>query len=237
MIRPCPACFRVIPLTISKSLERLPDVSTAVPATEVQSAPITHRIKISRLIHTSIVAACSMGPGRRSIAHTYHARGVRAQVRHPLLGAQIRPPLPDGDLFSLILQGITFPTNSSIVQAGWSLCAQIALPVCQAHCPMEQTAASAHSATADLEGLLAMHEQTVNAQAERLELIVQGSQIGTWIGTFPAGASRSTNAGPACSGIISTNFEPHVRAWKPSYTPDDMPDVMAAVSPTFVETR
>ena len=83
---------------------------------------------------------------------------------------------------------------------------------------MEQTAASAHSATADLEGLLAMHEQTVNAQAERLELIVQGSQIGTWDWDVPAGASRSTNAGPACSGIISTNSNRMCAHGKTSYT-------------------
>ena len=223
--------FRVIPLNGPKSLERLPMFQQLFRQLKFSLPPITssdqnllvdpheHRCSV---FHVPEALDSPHVPAQEEFVRKYGIRSVLG------FGA----PLPDGDLFSLILFSKDYISDETAqLFKPLALCAQIALaPFAKPTATMEQTAASAHSATADLEGLLAMHEQTVNAQAERLELIVQGSQIGTWDWDVPSGRITFNERWASMLGYHLDELEPHVRTWKTLVHPDDMPDVMAAVS-------
>ena len=83
---------------------------------------------------------------------------------------------------------------------------------------------------ADLERLLAVHEQTVDEQADRMELIVQGSQMGTWDWEIPTGRVTFNERWANMLGYRLDELEPHVRTWEQLVHPDDLHQVMATVS-------
>ena len=141
-------------------------------------------------------------------------------------------PLPDGDLFSIILFSKDYISEETAqLFKPLALCAQIALaPHAQPIAGPERTVVSMQSESADLERLLAVHEQSVKAQADRLELIVEGSQIGTWDWHVPSGRVTFNERWASMLGYHLDELEPHVRTWERLVHPDDLPAVMAAVT-------
>jgi PAS domain-containing protein len=201
--------FRVIPLNGPKSLERLPMFQQLFRQLKFSLPPITasdqnllvdpheHRCSV---FHVPEALDSPHVPAQEEFVRKYGIRSVLG------FGA----PLPDGDLFSLILFSKDYISDETAqLFKPLALCAQMALaPFAKPTATMEQTAASAHSATADLEGLLAVHEQTVNAQADRLELIVQGSQIGTWDWDIPSGRVTFNERWASMLGYHLDELEP-----------------------------
>ncbi|HAN93487.1 MAG TPA: hypothetical protein DCQ33_15600, partial [Nitrospira sp.] len=157
-------------------------------------------------------------------------------------------PLPDGELFSIILFSKDFiPESTATLFKPLALCAQIALaPYATTtaafhphHTSMPEQAdgdptpvhdAHLQARIADLERLLAVHEQTVDEQADRMELIVQGSQMGTWDWEIPTGRVTFNERWANMLGYRLDELEPHVRTWEQLVHPDDLHQVMATVS-------
>ncbi|MBS0169180.1 MAG: PAS domain S-box protein [Nitrospira sp.] len=223
--------FRVLPLNGPDTLERLPMFhqlfrrlgfplpETAGGKPNLLLDPHEHEFNV---FHVPEALGSPYVPAQERFVRTYGIRSVLG------FGA----PLPNGDLFSIILFSRDFiPEETAQMFKPLTICAQIALtPHAK---PMErapQIGGAAQSETRDLERLLAVHEQTVNAQADRLELLVQGSQIGTWDWHIPSGRVTFNERWAAILGYHLDEVEPHVRTWEELVHPDDLPAVMEAVA-------
>lgn len=223
--------FRVLPLNGPDTLERLPmfqqlfrQLGFTLPHVTASNQdllldPSEHSFNV---FHVPEALGSPHVPVQEEFVRRYGIRSVLG------FGA----PLPNGDLFSIILFSKDYISEETAqLFKPLALCAQIALaPHARPTSPAGQGVVTTRSETADLEQLLAVHEQTVNAQAERLELIVQGSQIGTWDWHVPSGHITFNDRWAAMIGYHLDELEPHVRTWEQLVHPDDLPAVMAAAT-------
>ncbi len=238
--------FRVIPLSRPADLERLPmfsqlfrQLGAELPhGTQSEKslllAPQEHTFNV---FHVPEAAGSPHVPAQEEFVHKYGVRSVLG------FGA----PLPDGTLFSIILFSKDFiPDSTAQLFKPLALCAKLALA------PYTYTTASHESDTAmpdksrdripspstaylesriaDLERLLLVHEQTVDAQADRMELVVRGAQLGTWDWDIFTGHVSLNERWASMIGYHLEELDPHIRTWERLVHPDDMPAVMAAVS-------
>ncbi len=237
--------FRVIPLGKPEDLERLPMFSqlfsqlgvalphTTQPAQSLLVDPHEHTFNV---FHVPEAAGSPYVPAQEAFVQKYGVRSVLG------FGA----PLPDGQLFSIILfSKDPIPESTAQLFKPLALCAQIALA------PFADTPAAQHSSSqtfpqdhvrtptpaaghvesriAELERLLVVHEQAVEAQAERMDLVVQGAQVGTWDWDVPSGHVSFNERWASMLGYQPDEIEPHVRTWERLVHPDDRGPVMAAV--------
>lgn len=223
--------FRVLPLNGPDALERLPmfqqlfrQLGFTLPHVTAWNQnllldPSEHSFNV---LHVPEALGSPHVPVQEEFVRRYGIRSVLG------FGA----PLSNGDLFSIILFSKDYISEETAqLFKPLALCTQIALaPHARPTSPAGQGVVTARSETADLEQLLAVHEQTVNAQAERLELIVKGSQMGTWDWHVPSGHITFNERWAAMIGYHLDELEPHVRTWEQLVHPDDLPAVMAAAT-------
>jgi len=223
--------FRVLPLNGPDALERLPmfkqlfrQLGFTLPQITASHQdllldPSEHNFNV---FHVPEALGSPHVPVQEEFVRKY---GIRSVVG---FGA----PLPNGDLFSIILFSKDFISEETAqLFKPLALCAQIALaPHAKPMAGSGQTAVSPPSESADLERLLTVHEQSVKAQADHLELIVQGSQIGTWDWHVPSGRVTFNERWAGMLGYHLDELEPHVHTWEQLVHPDDLPAVMAAVT-------
>jgi two-component system sensor histidine kinase/response regulator len=223
--------FRVIPLDGPDTLERLPmfkQLFRQLGFTLFQTTASTEDLLLDpsehdfNVFHVPEALGSPHVPVQEEFIRPYGIRSVLG------FGA----PLPNGELFSIILFSKDFiPEETAQLFKPLALCAQIALaPHAKPIAGPERTVVSMQSESADLERLLAVHEQSVKAQADRLELIVEGSQIGTWDWHVPSGRVTFNERWAGMLGYHLDEIEPHVRTWEQLVHPDDLPAVMAAVT-------
>ncbi|MFZ1842318.1 MAG: PAS domain-containing protein, partial [Nitrospira sp.] len=239
--------FRVIPLDTLEAVERLPMFSQLFRQLGVSLPSLTQpgpSVLLDRheqsfnVFHIPEAEGSPYVPGQEEFVLKYGIRSVLG------FGA----PLPDGELFSIILFSKDFiPESTATLFKPLALCAQIALaPYATTtaafhphHTSMPEQAdgdptpvhdAHLQARIADLERLLAVHEQTVDEQADRMELIVQGSQMGTWDWEIPTGRVTFNERWANMLGYRLDELEPHVRTWEQLVHPDDLHQVMATVS-------
>jgi len=222
--------FRVLPLNGPEALERLPmfhqlfnQLGFTLPHASTSNEnvlldPGEHGFNV---FHIPEAPGSPHVPAQEEFVRKYGIRSVLG------FGA----PLPNEDLFSIILFSRDYISEETAeLFKPLALCAQIALaPHAKPTVGSRQAAVSPRSESADLERLLAVHEQSVKAQADRLELIVQGSQVGTWDWHVPSGRVTFNERWAAMLGYRLDELEPHVRTWEQLVHPDDLPTVMAAV--------
>ncbi len=239
--------FRVIPLDTLEAVERLPMFSQLFRQLGVSLPSLTQpgpsvlldqHEQSFNVFHIPEAEGSPYVPGQEEFVFKYGIRSVLG------FGA----PLPDGELFSIILFSKDFiPESTATLFKPLALCAQIALA------PYANTTATSHphhtsmpervgsdptpvhdahlqARIADLERLLAVHEQTVEEQADRMELIVPGSQMGTWDWEIPTGRVTFNERWASMLGYRLDELEPHVRTWEQLVHPDDLHQVMATVS-------
>ena len=223
--------FRAIPLEGPDSLERLPMFkqlfqqlgftipTIAQPDHNLIVDPHEHRFNV---FHVPEAAGSPHVPAQEDFVRKYGIRSVLG------FGA----PLPNGEMFSIILFSKDFISEETAkLFKPLAICAQIALtPHVEPTEKPGHPTDSRRAETADLERLLAVHEQTVNAQADRLDLILQGSQIGTWDWDIPSGHVTFNERWAGMLGYHLDELDPHVRTWERLVHPDDLPAVMEAVS-------
>ena len=239
--------FRVIPLDTLEAVERLPMFSQLFRQLGVSLPSLTQpgpsvlldqHEQSFNVFHIPEAEGSPYVPGQEEFVLKYGIRSVLG------FGA----PLPDGELCSIILFGEDFiPESTATLFKPLALCAQIALaPYATTtaafhphHTSMPEQAGSdptpVHDAhlqarIADLERLLAVHEQTVDEQADRMELIVQGSQMGTWDWEIPTGRVTFNERWASMLGYRLDELEPHVRTWEQLVHPDDLHQVMTTIS-------
>ena len=239
--------FRVIPLDTLEAVERLPMFSQLFRQLGVSLPSLTQpgpsvlldqHEQSFNVFHIPEAEGSPYVPGQEEFVLKYGIRSVLG------FGA----PLPDGELFSIILFSKDFiPESTATLFKPLALCAQIALaPYATTtaafhphHTSMPEQAdgdptpvhdAHLQARIADLERLLAVHEQTVDEQADRMELIVQGSQMGTWDWEIPTGRVTFNERWASMLGYRLDELEPHVRTWEQLVHPDDLHQVMATVS-------
>ena len=189
--------FRIIPLGRPEDVERLPMFSQLFRQLGVslpQLAQPTQNVLLDTQEHTFNVFHIPHAennphvPAQEEFVLKYGIRSVLG------FGA----PLPNGELFSIILFSKDFiPARTAQLFKPLALCAKIALAPFASTTPTPRPSAAPisiadrrptdppsashlQSRIAELEQLLTVHEQTVDEQADRMELIVQGSQMGTW---------------------------------------------------------
>lgn len=239
--------FRVIPLDTLEAIERLPmfsqlfrQLGLSLPhltATD-RSLLLESQEQSFNVFYIPQAQGSPYVPDQEEFVHQYGIRSVLG------FGAT----LPDGELFSIILFSKDFiPESTAQLFKPLALCAQIALS------PHVDTIASPGPSTAgmpdhghgdrtltpaahlqsritELERLLAVHERTVNEQADRMDLIVQGSQMGTWDWEIPTGRVTFNERWASMLGYRLDEIEPHLRTWERLVHPDDQARVMAGVS-------
>ena len=157
-------------------------------------------------------------------------------------------PLPSGEMFAVILfSREIISENTAELFKTLALCAKSALlpyddptqvlPASRPSASHPRTAApdaptigQLQSRIALLENLLAVHEQTVETQAGRLEIAVTGANLGTWDWDIPTGRVTFNQRWAEMLGYRLDEIEPHVQAWEGLLHPEDKPGVMAALS-------
>ena len=239
-------CFRVIPLDTPDALNRLPMFSRLFQQLGVelpgrvgneQTLLVDPREHAFNVFHVQEAAGSPYVPAQEGFVLKYGVRSVLG------FGA----PLPDGEVFSIILfSRDVIPESTAQLFKPLALCAQTALaPYAVKTPPLPGTpvvpgkghhqngsSSTAHleSRIAGLERLLAVHEQTVASQAERMDLVVQGAEAGTWDWHIGTGQVTFNERWASMLGYRLDELEPHVRTWEQLVHPDDMPAVMALVS-------
>lgn len=238
--------FRVLPLDTTEAVERLPMFSQlfrqlGVPLPQLahtdQSLLLDQHEESFNVFHIPEAEGSPSVPAQEEFVRKYGIRSVLG------FGAT----LPDGELFAIILFSKDFiPESTAKLFKPLALCAQIALsPHVSATstpgpsaAPIQETGriggdspdTHLQSRIVELERLLAVHEQTVDEQAERMDLIVQGSQVGTWDWEIPTGRVTFNERWASMLGYRLDELEPHVRTWEQLVHPDDLQQVMATVS-------
>ncbi len=239
--------FRVIPLDTLEAVERLPmfsqlfrQLGVSLPSLTQSGASVLldQHEQSFNVFHIPEAEGSPYVPAQEEFVLKYGIRSVLG------FGA----PLLDGELFSIILFSKDFiPQSTAALFKPLALCAQIALapyattmaPSHPHHTSMPDRAdvaptpvhdAHLRARIADLERLLTVHEQTVDEQADRMELIVQGSQMGTWDWEIPTGRVTFNERWANMLGYRLDELEPHVRTWEQLVHPDDLHQVMATVS-------
>ena len=158
-------------------------------------------------------------------------------------------PLPNGDYFpSSSSVKRVIPEATAHLFKPLAICAQIALAPHVAHDsvttslapsplsrPSQEAIRACHDCAAEerivkLEKLLTVHEQTVNLQATRMEVVVDAADIGTWEWDIPSGQVTFNERWASMLGYRMEDIEPHVRSWEQLVHPDDKAAVMEAVS-------
>ncbi|MDP9132083.1 MAG: PAS domain-containing protein, partial [Nitrospirota bacterium] len=239
--------FRVIPLGSPEEVDRLPMFSQLFRQLGV-SLPLLaqseHHLLLDRQEHTF------------NVFHILQAQGspyVPAQeefvLKHGIRSVLgFGAPLPNGELFSVILfSKDVIPETTAQLFKPLALCAQIALAPHVDMAPLSPAATKALSVTngtstdktaigqlntriAELEKLLTVHEQTVDAQANRIEMIVSGADMGTWEWDIPSGHLAFNHRWASMLGYQIEELDPHVRTWEQLVHPDDKAAVMGAIA-------
>ncbi len=239
--------FRVIPLGSPDEVDQLPMFSQLFrqlgvslphptePAHDLLLDSQEHTFNVFHILHAE---GSPYIPAQEEFVLKYGIRSVLG------FGA----PLPDGELFSVILfSKDVIPESTAQLFKPLALCAQIALAPHVNMTPLPQASATALSGIngtstddptiaqlqariAELERLLTVQEQTVDAQASRIEMIVSGSEMGTWDWNIPTGHVTFNDRWASMIGYGLDDLEPHVQTWEQLVHPDDRPAVMAAVS-------
>jgi len=239
--------FRVIPLDTLEAVERLPmfsqlfrqlGVSLPSLAQPGPSLLFDQDERSFNVFHIPDAEGSPYVPAQEEFVLKYGIRSVLG------FGA----PLPDGELFSIILFSKDFiPESTAALFKPLALCAQIALaPYATTVAPsrphhtsrpdraggdtMSVPDAHLQARVAELERLLTVHEQTMDEQADRMELIVQGSQMGTWVWEITTGRVTFNERWASMLGYRLDEIAPHVHAWEQLVHPDDHARVMAEVS-------
>jgi PAS domain S-box-containing protein len=239
--------YRVIPLGSPQDLEQLPMFSLLIrqlgvslpdlgePVQNLLLDSQEHTFNVFHILHAE---GSPYVPAQEEFVRKYGIRSVLG------FGA----PLPDGELFSVILfsQEVISVSTAQLFKP-LALCAKIALApyADSAHsprssapsiAPIEKTqersapVAHLHARISELEQLLTVHEQTVEAQANRIEMIVSGADMGTWDWDIPTGQVTWNERWARMIGYHLDDIEPHIRAWEQLIHPDDKSSVLAAVS-------
>jgi hypothetical protein len=236
--------FRVIPLDTPEAVERLPMFSQLFRQLGVSLPSLTQpgpsvlldqHEQSFNVFHIPEAEGSPYVPGQEEFVRTYGIRSVLDSA-HPCRTVNCFPSFSSAKTLSLrARQPFSNPSR---------LCAQIALA------PYATTTAASHphqtsrpeqagddptavrnahlqARITDLERLLAVHEQTVDEQADRMDLIVQGSQMGTWDWEIPTGRVTFNERWASMLGYRLDELEPHVRTWEQLVHPDDLQPVMA----------
>ncbi|HNJ20919.1 MAG TPA: PAS domain-containing protein, partial [Nitrospira sp.] len=238
--------FRVIPLRTSEELDKLPMFSQlfrqlgvglpdlARPNTSLLVDPGEHAFNV---FHVPEAAGSPYVPTQEGFVEKYGVRSVLG------FGA----PLPDGQLFSIILfSQDVIPESTAQLFKPLALCAQTALapyaersatnsvksvePAKNQNLDESSTIDHLKSRIAELERLLAVQEQTVTTQAERMDLVVRGSEAGTWDWHIGTGQVTFNERWATMLGYQLHELEPNVGTWEQLVHPDDLPAVMEKVS-------
>ncbi|MFO0720775.1 MAG: PAS domain S-box protein [Nitrospira sp.] len=238
--------FRVIPLRTSEELDKLPMFSQlfrqlgvglpdlARPNTSLLVDPGEHAFNV---FHVPEAAGSPYVPAQEGFVEKYGVRSVLG------FGA----PLPDGQLFSIILfSQDVIPESTAQLFKPLALCAQTALapyaersatnsdrsvePAKNQNLDESSTIDHLKSRIAELERLLAVQEQTVTTQAERMDLVVRGSEAGTWDWHIGTGQVTFNERWATMLGYQLHELEPNVGTWEQLVHPDDLPAVKERVS-------
>ncbi|ULA61426.1 MAG: Histidine kinase [Nitrospira sp.] len=238
--------FRIIPLGTSDDLNKLPMFSQlfrqlglelphlAEPEQSLLVDPDEHAFNV---FHVPEAVGSPYVPAQEAFVQKYGVRSVLG------FGA----PLPDGQLFSIILfSQDVIPESTAQLFKPLALCAQTALApyaVKPAPSPTEPVALGNHrhhqaslsighleSRIIELERLLAVQELTVASQAERMDLVVRGAEAGTWDWHISTGHVTFNDRWATMLGYQLHELEPHVRTWEHLVHPEDLPAVMESVS-------
>jgi PAS domain S-box-containing protein len=229
--------FRVIPLGTAEDLDKLPmfsqlfqQLGAELPrlVESKQSLLVDPGEHAFNVFHVQEAAGSPYVPAQEAFVLKYGIRSVLG------FGA----PLPDGQMFSIILfSRDVIPETTAQLFKPLALCAQTALSPFAANAPStasgrEASSSAGHLTTriAELERLLSVHEQTVASQAERLDLVVRGAEIGTWDWHIGTGHVTFNERWADMLGYHLDEIEPHVRTWEQLVHPDDLPTVMEQVS-------
>ena len=239
--------YRVTPLGSPDDLEQLPMFSLLIrqlgvslpnlgePALNLLLESQEHTFNVFHILHAE---GSPYVPAQEEFVRKYGIRSVLG------FGA----PLPDGELFSVILfSKDVISVSTAQLFKPLALCAKIALapyvdltqlprssvssiaPIDRAR-EQSPPVAHLHARISELEQLLTVHEQTVEAQADRIEMIVGGSEMGTWDWDIPTGQVTWNDRWAGMIGYYLDDIEPHIRAWEQLIHPDDKPAVLAAMS-------
>lgn len=238
--------FRVIPLDSPEAVERLPMFSELFRQLGA-SLPHLTRPDLSLLLDARepSLNVVHIPPAEGSPFVSAQEEFVRRDGIRSVL--EFGATLPDGELFSITLFSKDFiPQGTAELFKPLALSAQIALSshvntlsTPSTAAPLQETvranaglppAAYLQSRIADLERLLTVHEQTVSAQADRMDLIVQGAQMGTWEWDIPTGYVSFNERWASMLGYHLDEIEPHLRTWEQLVHPDDLQPVMALVT-------
>ncbi len=238
--------FRVIPFGTADDLDKLPmfnqlfrqlgvDLPHLIePERSLLVDPSEHAFNV---FHVPEAVGSPYVPAQEGFVQKYGIRSVLG------FGA----PLPDGQLFSIILfSQDVIPESTAELFKPLALCAQTALapyavslrtspkqPVVPGQEPPRNGSWSIdylESRIAELERLLAVQEQTVASQAERMDLVVRGAEAGTWDWHIGTGRVTFNDRWATMLGYQLEDLEPHVRTWEHLVHPDDLPVVMELVS-------
>ncbi|MCE3224574.1 MAG: putative Histidine kinase [Nitrospira sp.] len=238
--------FRVIPLGDTDHLAQLPMFSQ-----------LFHQLGVS--LHRLREPADSvLLDSQEHLFNVFHILQAEGSPYIPAQDEFVRPygvrsvlgfgaPLPNGDIFSVILfSKQVIPESTAQLFKPLALCAQIALAPHVERSPSPGRSgplSGIKDADADnpaisqltdriaqLEKLLAVHEQTVTMQATRIETIVNGADIGTWEWDIPTGYVTFSHRWAGMLGYRLDDLEPHSRTWECLVHPDDKPAVMEALS-------
>ena len=157
-------------------------------------------------------------------------------------------PLPNGDIFSVILfSKQVIPEATAHLFKPLALCAQITLaphvattslspasvtpqPTVTRNDSNDARVAQLSKRIVELERLLTVHEQTVERQASRMDMIVDAADIGTWEWDIPSGHVMFNERWAGMLGYRLEEIEPHIRSWEQLLHPDDKAAVMEAVA-------
>lgn len=74
-------------------------------------------------------------------------------------------------------------------------------------------------------------EKELNQQKERLELTIQGADLGMWDWHGPDGKVNVNDRWASMLGYSKEEIEPHVKSWSTLVHPDDFPKVMEILQP------
>ena len=238
--------FRVIPLATPDDLNRLPMFSQLFHQLGIElphlvspehSLLIDPRERAFNVFHVPEAAGSPSVPAQEGFVLKYGVRSVLG------FGA----PLPDGQLFSIILfSQDVIPESTAQLFKPLALCARTALtPYAvrtspHSHEPVvPRTDGNPHesppighleSRIAELERLLAVQEQTVASQAERMDLVIQGAEAGTWDWLIGTGQVTFNERWATMLGYHLDEIEPHIRTWERLVHPDDLGIVRQRVS-------
>ena len=238
--------FRVIPLRTSEDLDKLPMFSQLFRQLGVglprlvgsdRSLLLDPCEQDFNVFHVPDAVGSPYVPAQEGFVEKYGVRSVLG------FGA----PLPDGQLFSIILfSQDVIPESTAQLFKPLALCAQKALApysertATHSDSPVEpakdqnldepSTIRQLQSRIAELERLLAVQEQTVTTQAERMDLVVRGAEAGTWDWHIGTGQVTFNERWATMLGYQLHELEPNVGTWEQLVHPDDLPAVKERVS-------